>query len=152
MGRDTPSLCHYLPLTRTLCCQQVSPPEGNTAALLHEKRNTWASSETLKLSIWTECFQGGVGALTGMLSGAVSPVSGLISSSSFTMPSPCMRVQCLMGEPPPILLYCSWIFGVRRLAMNGPSLLQSQGQINIVYKCCRRNSSKDNINSQIVLQ
>lgn len=55
-----------------------------------------------------------------------SPVSGLISSSSFTMPSPCMEVQCLMGEPPPILLYCSWIFGVRRLAMKGPSLLQSQ--------------------------
>lgn len=42
------------------------------------------------------------------------------------MPSPCMEVQCLMGEPPPILLYCSWIFGVRRFAMNGPSLLQSR--------------------------
>lgn len=34
-----------------------------------------------------------------------------------------------MGDPPPILLYCSWIFGVRRFAMNGPSLLQSGGQI-----------------------
>ena len=66
---------------------------------------------TLKLSIW-----------------AASPVSGLISSSSFTMPSPCIEVQCLMGEPPPILLYCSWIFGVRRLAMNGPSLLRSGGE------------------------
>ncbi|TNN78890.1 hypothetical protein EYF80_010816 [Liparis tanakae] len=45
------------------------------------------------------------------------------------MPSPCMEVQYLMGEPPPILLYCSWIFGVRRMAMNGPSLLQIRGKI-----------------------
>lgn len=45
------------------------------------------------------------------------------------MPSPCMQVQRLMGEPPPILLYCSWILGVRRLAMKGPSLLQSQRHI-----------------------
>lgn len=29
-----------------------------------------------------------------------------------------------MGDPPPILLYCSWIFGVRRLAMNGANLLK----------------------------
>lgn len=66
-----------------------------------------------------------------MLPGTVSPVSGLISSSSFTMPSPCIKVQRLMGEPPPILLYCSWIFGVRRLAMNGPSLLQSREQTEV---------------------
>jgi hypothetical protein len=25
-----------------------------------------------------------------------------------------------MGDPPPIAAYCFWIFGVRRLAINGP--------------------------------
>lgn len=98
-----------------------TPDTRRAAALLHKKRKTGASSKPLKLSVWTERFQ------------LVSPVSGLISSSSFTMPSPCMAVQCLMGEPPPILLYCSWIFGVRRLAMNGPSLLQSQRQLKELH-------------------
>lgn len=58
----------------------------------------------------------------------LSPVSGLIWSSSLTIPSPCMVVQALIGDPPPILLYCSRIFGVRRLAINGPSFLQSKKQ------------------------
>lgn len=44
-------------------------------------------------------------------------------SSSFTMPSPCTAVHFLMGEPPPILLYCSWILGVRRLAISGANVL-----------------------------
>lgn len=45
-------------------------------------------------------------------------------SSSFTMPSPCTAVHFLIGDPPPILLYCSWIFGVRRFAINGANLLK----------------------------
>lgn len=47
-------------------------------------------------------------------------------SSSFTMPSPCTAVHFLMGEPPPILLYCSWILGVRRLAISGANRLQQR--------------------------
>lgn len=55
-------------------------------------------------------------------------------SSSFTMPSPCTAVHFLIGDPPPILLYCSWILGVRRLAMNGANLLEhSEGtRVNTV--------------------
>lgn len=116
--RDTPSPSHYLPFTLTLCCKRASTPGENTAALLLKKKKKKGPRKNYfkeKRELWS--------------SWAVSPVSGLISSSSFTMPSPCMDVQRLMGEPPPILLYCSWIFGVRRLAMNGPSLLQSQAQI-----------------------
>ena len=60
-----------------------------------------------------------------------SPVSGLISSSSLTMPSPCKVVHCLIGEPPPIRLYCSWIFGVRRLAIKGPSVLCGEREIKL---------------------
>lgn len=52
------------------------------------------------------------------------PVRGDMLSKSFTIPSPCIAVHFLMGEPPPILLYCSWILGVRRLAMSGANLLQ----------------------------
>lgn len=50
------------------------------------------------------------------------------------MPSPCTAVHFLIGDPPPILLYCSWILGVRRLAMNGANLLKhSEGtRVNIV--------------------
>lgn len=99
--------------THTLLLQ--TPPVGNTAVLL-----------TCRHVLYQAC-QKPTGH-SNSPSEPPSPVSGLISSSSFTMPSPCMEVQCLMGEPPPILLYCSWIFGVRRLAMNGPSLLRSRGE------------------------
>lgn len=113
---DTPSLSYYLHFTHTL-------PTTAKQTIISIKAHKLPPNMTL-----TPCKLSDL-RRNGGLCEASSPVSGLISSSSFTMPSPCMDVQCLMGEPPPILLYCSWIFGVRRLAMNGPSLLQSGRQI-----------------------
>ena len=48
------------------------------------------------------------------------PVLGDISSRSLIIARPCFSVHILMGDPPPILLYCSWIFGVLLLAIHGP--------------------------------
>ena len=118
-----PSQCHYLDFTLILAAKKWAHQQV-PAALSNMKTN---GPKTLRL--WR--VSGGL--WQNMLFGAASPVSGLISSSSFTMPSPCMEVQCLMGEPPPILLYCSWIFGVRRFAMNGPSLLHRQGQMYALH-------------------
>lgn len=44
------------------------------------------------------------------------------SSSSFTIPFPCLEIHILMGNPPPILWYCPWILEVLRLEKNGVNL------------------------------
>ena len=64
------------------------------------------------------------------------PVSGHISSSSLTIPSPCFSVHILMGEPPPIFSYCFCILGVLLLAIQAAILLWS---INL-----RNKKQKDN--------
>ena len=61
-----------------------------------------------------------------------TPVSGLILSSSSTMPCPCFSVHFFIGDPPPIFWYCFSIRGVRRLAIHGASRLQEN------YKWCSR--------------
>ena len=52
------------------------------------------------------------------------PVSGHMSSSSLTIPSPCFSVHIFIGEPPPIFWYCSWILGVLLLAIHAAILLE----------------------------
>lgn len=52
------------------------------------------------------------------------PVSGHMSSSSLTIPSPCFSVHIFIGEPPPIFWYCSWILGVLLLAIHAAILLR----------------------------
>lgn len=58
------------------------------------------------------------------------PVLGDISSSNLIIARPCFSVHILIGDPPPILLYCSWILGVRRFAIHGPrNLANKPGQL-----------------------
>lgn len=44
------------------------------------------------------------------------------SSSSFTIPFPCLEIHILMGDPPPILWYWPWILEVLHLEKNGVNL------------------------------
>lgn len=61
---------------------------------------------------------------------STQPVSGLILSKRETNPDPCLSVQNLIGEPPPILAYCSFILGVLLLAIHGASLLMNRQKNN----------------------
>jgi hypothetical protein len=51
-------------------------------------------------------------------------VCGDISSKILTIALPCFSVHIFIGLPPPMALYCSCIFGVRLLAMNGAKKLE----------------------------
>ena len=67
-----------------------------------------------------------------------SPVDGDVWSSILVIPWACFSVHILMGDPPPIFAYCSWMLGVRRRAIKGPSVLIVDEQL----RCDRKKQRK----------